>query len=197
MMYQAESQRLLSENSAPVYLRKVEARLTEEVERARHYLDPSTESRITKVSLIDHTHFINVLLLNQVVEDELIKQHMRTIVEMEHSGVVHMLKNLRVDGQSKEDIFYFFVDLACMYKLFSRVENGLSSIIEHMSAFLRETGRALVSEETSVEATPGKNATLYIQNLLDLRDQYNRFLEKSFNNDSLFKHAIGMVSKFH
>ena len=46
---QAESQRLLEENSAPVYLAKVEVRLTEEVERARHYLDASTESRITKV----------------------------------------------------------------------------------------------------------------------------------------------------
>jgi cullin 3 len=80
--YKAESQRLLTENSAPVYLKKVEMRLNEEVERARHYLDPSTESRITKV-----------------VENELIKQHMTTIVEMEYSGVVHMLKNLRVDGQ--------------------------------------------------------------------------------------------------
>ena len=48
-LIQAESQKLLAENSAPVYLRKVETRLTEEVERARHYLDPSTETRITKV----------------------------------------------------------------------------------------------------------------------------------------------------
>ena len=47
---QTESQRLLQENSAPVYLTKVEARLEEEVERSRHYLDPSTESRITKVN---------------------------------------------------------------------------------------------------------------------------------------------------
>ena len=46
---QAESQILLSENSAPVYLRKVEARFNEEVERARHYLDPSSEQRITRV----------------------------------------------------------------------------------------------------------------------------------------------------
>lgn len=48
---QTESQRLLAENSAPVYLTKVEARLDEEVERSRHYLDPSTETRITKVSI--------------------------------------------------------------------------------------------------------------------------------------------------
>ncbi|XP_019861283.1 PREDICTED: cullin-3-B-like [Amphimedon queenslandica] len=81
--YKAESQKLLAENSAPVYLRKVEARLVEELERTHHYLDPSTESRITKV-----------------VEDELIKEHMSTIVDMENSGVIHMLKNIRVEGNT-------------------------------------------------------------------------------------------------
>jgi cullin 3 len=40
-----------------------------------------------------------------VVEDELIKRHMKAIVEMEGSRGVHMLKNNRMD------------DLACMYKL--------------------------------------------------------------------------------
>ena len=47
---QAESQSLLTENSAPVYLKKVESHLREEAERARHFLDPSTESRIVRVS---------------------------------------------------------------------------------------------------------------------------------------------------
>jgi len=31
---------------------QVEARIAEEAERARHYLDPSTESRITKVCVV-------------------------------------------------------------------------------------------------------------------------------------------------
>ena len=81
-----------------------------------------------------------------------------------------------------------------MYKLFSRVESGIQCIIDHMSAFLRETGRGLVSEDVNPDSTPGKNATTYVQNLLDLRDQYNLLLEKSFNNDSLFRQAIGVVS---
>jgi hypothetical protein len=38
---------------------------------------------------------LKMLLLGQVVEEELIKRHMKTIVEMEGSGVVHMLKNNR------------------------------------------------------------------------------------------------------
>lgn len=40
------------ENSVqdPLSQIQVEARIAEEAERARHYLDPSTETRITKVS---------------------------------------------------------------------------------------------------------------------------------------------------
>ena len=53
---QAESQSLLTENSAPVYLKKVETHLREEAERARHFLDPSTESRIVRVSVFP-AHF--------------------------------------------------------------------------------------------------------------------------------------------
>lgn len=60
-----ESQRFLAENSASVYIKKVEARINEESDRAKHYLDESTESRIV-----------------EVVEEELIKKHMKTIVEV-------------------------------------------------------------------------------------------------------------------
>lgn len=60
-----ESQKFLAENSASVYIKKVEARIAEESERAKHYLDESTESRIV-----------------EVVEEELIKVHMKTIVEV-------------------------------------------------------------------------------------------------------------------
>lgn len=60
-----ESQKFLAENSASVYIKKVEARICEESERAKHYLDESTEPRIV-----------------EVVEEELIKTHMKTIVEV-------------------------------------------------------------------------------------------------------------------
>ena len=83
--YRSESQKFLMENSASIYIRQVEQRINEEAERATHYLDESTENRIV-----------------EVVEEELIKRHMKTIVEMENSGVVHMLSNRKTD------------DLACM-----------------------------------------------------------------------------------
>lgn len=60
----------------------MEQRINEEAERARHYLDASTEKIIVKV-----------------VEQELISKHMKTIVDMEHSGVVHMLENHKIEGK--------------------------------------------------------------------------------------------------
>lgn len=52
----------------------------------------------------------------------------------------------------------FITDLACMYKLFTRVPNGLKTMCECMSSYLREQGKALVSEEGE-----GKNPVDYIQ----------------------------------
>jgi cullin 3 len=77
-----ESQKFLAENSASVYIKKVEARINEEIERVMHCLDKSTEEPIVKV-----------------VERELISKHMKTIVEMENSGLVHMLKNGKTEGK--------------------------------------------------------------------------------------------------
>jgi len=65
---QAESQEFLQENDASTYIRKVEVRINEEAERARHYLDKSTEGPIVSV-----------------LEKELISRHMKSIVEVSDS----------------------------------------------------------------------------------------------------------------
>lgn len=156
--YKFESQNFLAENNAGVYIKKVEARITEESSRAALYLDKETEPRIVRV-----------------VEEELIKKHMRTIVEMENSGVVYMIKNSKTE------------DLACTYKLFSRLkEEGLKVIADTMSAYLREQGSMLVKEEENGNTNP----ITFVQNLLDLKDRFDQFLLHSFSNDRLFKNVI-------
>ena len=40
---------------------------------------------------------------------------------------------------------------------------------------------------TSNAGGVGQNAISYVQNLLDLKDRYDDFLAKSFNNDKYFK----------
>jgi len=156
--YKLESEKFLAENSASVYIWKVEARITEERERARHCLDSSSEAAIVKV-----------------VEEELISKHMKTIVEMENSGVVYMLKNSKYE------------DLGCMFRLFQRVKNGLKSMCDAMSGYLREQGKAIVKEDEEVE---GKNAIAFIQKLLDLKERFDQFLDNSFGKHILFKQTI-------
>ncbi|CAG5022039.1 unnamed protein product [Parnassius apollo] len=154
--YRMESQKFLAENSAAVYIARVEARIGEEAERARHYLDETTEPRVVAV-----------------LEHELIERHMKTIVEMENSGVVHMLLHTRT------------AELACVYKLLSRVPEGLRTVADAVSAHLREQGRALVTDTHH-----NTNAIAFVQNLLDLKDRFDHFLHNSFNNDKIFKHMI-------
>ncbi|VVC29809.1 Hypothetical protein CINCED_3A020975 [Cinara cedri] len=154
--YKMESQKFLCENSACIYIRKVESRIIEEADRAKHYLDESTECRIV-----------------EVIEEELIKRNMKTIVEMENSGVVHMLKHNKID------------DLSCMYKLLNRVSDGLRTMSDCVSNYLRELGKSLVQEEDM-----NNNAVSYIQSLLDLKDRFNFFLINSFNNDKMFKQMM-------
>ncbi|XP_068196243.1 cullin-3-like isoform X2 [Antennarius striatus] len=154
--FQMESEKFLAQNSAIVYIKKVEARINEEIERVLHYLDKSTQEPIVNV-----------------VEREMISKQMKNIMEMENSGLVHMLKN----GKTR--------DLACMYMLFSRVPYGLKTMCECMSSYLREQGKALVLDEGE-----GKNPVDYVQSLLDLKTQFDCFLIESFNNDRLFKQTI-------
>ena len=54
--------------------------------------------------------------------------------------------------------FFVCTDLACMYKLFYRVPNGLKTIGECMSSYLREQGKGLVTDDEE-----GKNPIQFIQ----------------------------------
>ncbi|GAU90405.1 hypothetical protein RvY_02825 [Ramazzottius varieornatus] len=158
--FKIEAQNYLTENSASVFIHKVEQRIKEETERAKHYLDNSSEGPIVRV-----------------VEEELIIKHITTVVTMENGGVVSAIENQRYE------------DMECMYNLFNRVPNGMKIMVEHISEYLKSQGKSLVTEE---ENTP-KNPVLYVTSLLELKDQYDKFLVQSFSNDKRFKQMISSV----
>uniref|UniRef100_A0A915Q496 Cullin family profile domain-containing protein n=1 Tax=Setaria digitata TaxID=48799 RepID=A0A915Q496_9BILA len=159
--YRAESQNFLLENCASVYVKKVEECLMEESNRAKMYLDKGTEQKIL-----------------DVLDEELINKHMMTIVEMDNSGVVHMLNNDRIH------------DLRRLYILLKRVKKGLPTMTDCISRYLRRKGEFLVSEGGDREAGTSKNPILYIQALLDLKNQFDHFLLDAFDNDKTFKQKI-------
>ncbi|KAF8561072.1 hypothetical protein P879_02855 [Paragonimus westermani] len=154
--YRAESEAFLAENtSAILYIKKVEQRIEEEIKRAHHYLDPSTEAKIVAV-----------------LEDQLISRHMETIVGMENSGLTHMLTHDR------------FEDIAAMYNVLSRVDEGPKIMSHYISMYLREQGRNIVRETGA--STPQQ----YIQDLLQLRDRANDLLVRALNNQTIFRNQI-------
>ncbi|KAL5100276.1 hypothetical protein RYX36_004603 [Vicia faba] len=86
---------------------KSERRLDEEVDRVSYYLDPKTEKKITNV-----------------VEKEMIENHMLRLIHMENSGLVNMLCDDKYE------------DLSRMYNLLGRVIHGLSKICKAMTSHI-------------------------------------------------------------
>ncbi|XVF58253.1 hypothetical protein PTKIN_Ptkin07bG0049700 [Pterospermum kingtungense] len=115
--YRLESQEFIESCDCGEYLKKAERRLNEEMERVSHYLDTSSEDKITNV-----------------VEKEMIESHMHRLVQMENSGLVNMI----VDEKYK--------DLRRMYCLFLRVSNGLVLLRDVMTSYIHDTGKQLVSD---------------------------------------------------
>ncbi|UYV65058.1 CUL3 [Cordylochernes scorpioides] len=73
-----------------------------------------------------------------------------------------------------------------MYKLFNRVPDGLKTMAECISSYLREQGKGLVTEEEGDKS----DAVTFVKSLLDLKDRFDHFLQHSFASDRFFKQMI-------
>ncbi|CAL8994535.1 unnamed protein product, partial [Prunus brigantina] len=160
--YRGESQKFIECCDCGDYLKKAERRLNEELDRVTHYLDARSEAKITNV-----------------VEKEMIANHMLRLVHMDNSGLVNMLLDDKYE------------DLGRMYNLFRRVSNGLSTIREVMTSHLRETGKQLVTDPERL-----KDPVEFVQRLLDEKDKYDSIIRLSFSNDKTFLNALNSSFEF-
>ncbi|KAJ4756829.1 Cullin family protein [Rhynchospora pubera] len=154
--YSGESQQFIECCDCGSYLKKAERRLNEEIERVSHYLDAKTEVKITSA-----------------VEREMIANHMQRLVHMDNSGLVNMLIDDKYD------------DLSRMYSLFKRVPDGLSTIRDVMTSYLRERGRVLVTDTERL-----KDPVEFVQCLLNEKDKHDKIISTAFNNDKTFQNAL-------
>ncbi|XP_028762095.1 cullin-3A-like [Neltuma alba] len=154
--YRVESQKFIECCDCGEYLKKAEKRLNEEIDRVNHYLDSRTEKKITNV-----------------VEKEMIEDHMLRLINMENSGLVNMLCDDKYE------------DLGRMYNLFRRVPEGLSKIREVMTSHIRESGKVLVTDPERL-----KDPVEFVNRLLDEKDKYDKIINLSFNNDKSFQNAL-------
>ncbi|PKU70591.1 cullin-3A-like [Dendrobium catenatum] len=115
--YSCESQQLIECCHCGEYLKKVEKRLHEEIERVSHYLDEKTEPKIM-----------------YVVGNEMIASSMQRLVHMESSGLLNMIMGDRYDDMSR------------MYGLFRLVPEGISTISDVLNAHLQQIGKQIVTD---------------------------------------------------
>ncbi|OEL17322.1 Cullin-3A [Dichanthelium oligosanthes] len=160
--YSGESQEFIECCDCGNYLKKAERRINEEMERVSHYLDAGSEVKITSV-----------------VEKEMIANHMHRLVHMENSGLVNML----VDDK--------YEDLGRMYALFRRVPDGLSTIRDVMTSYLRETGKQLVTDPERL-----KDPVEFVQRLLNEKDKHDKIISVAFGNDKTFQNALNSSFEF-
>ena len=84
-------------------------------------------------------------------------------------------------------LHFILTDLACMYKLFIRVPNGLKAMCDCISSYLREQGKALVTEEDN-----GKNAISFVQ-VRELKN-FARIVKCRVHNSSTCCGSIPVMS---
>jgi len=160
--YQVEATEYFCTSNCPDFLKKAERRLAEEKERVGNYLDPSSEPKITRV-----------------LEKELISKQMHGLVEMENSGLVSLLRDDKLR------------DLARMHSLLKRVDGGLELMRKTMGKFLRESGKALVTDQERC-----KDPVEFVHTLLGEKSKYDRIILEAFGNDKTFQNAMNTAFEY-
>jgi len=107
------------------------------------------------------------------VEDKLITQNAKILVDFENSGCVSMFQNEKVD------------DLKNMYELFARVPEALKELRMALSSYVKQVGKKIVSDQDLMD-----KPTKFVEELLNLRNKFDRLITKSFKLDNSFQRTL-------
>jgi len=88
---------------------------------------------------------------------------LQTLVEMENSGCVSMLKDDKTE------------DLRSMYDLFCRVPSTVDVLRDAVSSHVKKTGKGLVADQERV-----KEPLVFVKGVLSMRDKYDKIIDVSF-----------------
>ncbi|CAM2725880.1 unnamed protein product [Rotaria socialis] len=147
--YQQESEKLLAEKNASEYIREISARISQEYTRVVDYCPKSTVDCIVKMA-----------------EEEFIEKHATRIVEMESSGVVHMIESKNYD------------ELSLMYRVFKRVPNGHLIVVNCVNGYFQKRREALKIEDEE----NGHHVQL-LDDLLESIDTFENIRRIVFDDD--------------
>lgn len=164
----------ISEESTPSFLVRVEKILEDESNRVTRYLLPSTNPKLATT-----------------LDKELLEQRITILLEREGSGCRVMLANDMMD------------DLSRLYRLFSRVSNGLEPVAEFFKAHLLDVGKEKIEQRVarlentdkekgpaSGEAKEGNDDPQFIKDLMAVHDKYTKVVNEQFQSNALFQKAL-------
>jgi len=151
-------------DSTPDYLIKAEDALDEERKRVEDYLNSSSESKILKV-----------------VEEEILEKVEMLLLEKESSGCRALLQNDKSE------------DLKRMFRLFSRLENGLNPMANILQNFITSTGEDIINRRKARLDGGEKDKNddpKFVKAIMALHEKYLDVVKKDFSGNSLFQKGL-------
>lgn len=179
--YAQEVEQLLREGDAGSWLRHTSRRLVEEEDRCKTTVSTMSTSNIVKV-----------------VDEELIASHLDRFLALEGSGLRAMIDNDRLE------------DLNLLYRLVNRVDQGIDKLKKILQARVVELGleieKALKDANFSAQQPAAEGAEApkpltgsaritaaavqWVDDVLKLKDKFDRFLHDCFSSDKIIESAL-------
>uniref|UniRef100_A0A7S1VSX6 Cullin family profile domain-containing protein n=2 Tax=Grammatophora oceanica TaxID=210454 RepID=A0A7S1VSX6_9STRA len=162
--YGQKRQEWIATDSTPDYLIKAEVALNDERTRVGDYLNASSETKLLKVC-----------------EEEILEKVERPLLEKEGSGCRVLLANDKSE------------DLKRMFRLFSRLENGLNPMATIVQTFITDMGMDIISQRQNRLDSGEKDKNEdpdFVKALIALHDKYLGVVRDDFNGHSLFQKAL-------
>mmetsp|Transcript_22281 Transcript_22281/g.55184 ORF Transcript_22281/g.55184 Transcript_22281/m.55184 type:complete len:741 (+) Transcript_22281:94-2316(+) len=151
-------------DSTPDYLIKAEDALDEEKKRVEDYLNSSSEAKILKV-----------------VEEEILEKVEMLLLNKESSGCRALLQNDKSE------------DLQRMFRLFSRLENGLNPMADILKNFVIYSGEEIIARRKARLDGGEKDKNddpKFVKAIMALHDKYLDVVKKDFAGNSLFQKGL-------
>ncbi len=162
--YAKKREEWIVSDSTPEYLIKAEKVLTEEKNRVHDYLNPASEGKLLRV-----------------VEEEILEKVESVLLEKEGSGCRVLLANDKSE------------DLQRMFRLFSRLDNGLGPIASIVERFISDMGNEVVQQRQSRLESGEKDKNddpAFVKALLALHEKYLGVIKTDFSGHSIFQKAL-------
>ncbi|KAJ5779074.1 hypothetical protein N7457_006794 [Penicillium paradoxum] len=187
--YRAEGQRLLEFGDATTFCRLATQRITEEQERCRFMLSATTESKVL-----------------ELLDEELIRANIDEVVNLEGTGVRHMLDHDQLDG------------LRNVYLLNQRVDKKKQALTNLVNKRIVEMGKEINASSILLPQAPARptgkddkgdkrtekakdkekpqnqqtvSAIRWVDNILGLKRKFDGIWENAFASDQGLQSSIG------